>query len=593
MKFLSCLTICFASLGPVSAKTYHVDPSATPGGEGESWESPFGTLQGAMVKAVPGDTILLAQGIYVPTESPSPQGTDHTASFLIEGGGITIRGGYSAGGGENYDPLVYKSVLSGDFRNVFPDMNGDGLPDGGDEQGSDNIVRITNPGGATVLEGLWIVSGYRRRDPSIIIGLNGAIPAGGAGVLADEGGDLRIDNCHFRNNNGEQAAGLAIQYDTEPLLPAQPLVISNSTFRNNGDLMAPNASGGAIYARNHSITLTGCEFSDNVANSGAALFFRGTFDAVFPPASNISGCQFKGNFAQFSGGAIFTSGIANFQFTNNLFSGNHAGQTGFDSVNGGAISAGHTGPAAFRNNTFAYNSAGGSIDRFAAPGGAVSFTSDSGNEDTVFAGNLFHHNYASNGLGAFPASVDKDPSTNRNIVYYGNYASEEELPESDPARPNHTQFIGDGVLPPDFLAPLTLLPQTIGAHTRYLHTSAGDLRFPFTSHLVDLNRMSFLSVPFNRADAAGAMRSLGFAPDPGAFEAQPPPGTPEIIGTEFDGVTFKLFFVSDSPVSLQSSLNLTTWPPPTDGLTVSPLRFGYEPAFPDRFFRLSTTPPEK
>lgn len=593
MKILSALTIGFASLGLLSAKTLHVDPSVTPAGEGLSWADAFGTLQEALVKAVPGDTILLAQGIYVPTENPSPQGTDHTASFLIEGGGITIRGGYSAKGGKKYDPLVYKSVLSGDFRNQFPDMNGDGLPDGGDEQGSDNIVRITNADSATVLEGLWIVSGYRRRDPSILIGLDGAIPAGGAGVLADEGGELRIDNCHFRNNDGDQAAGLAIQYDTNPLLPAQPLVISNSTFRNNGNLMAPNATGGAIFARNDSITLTGCEFSDNVANFGGALYFRGAFDSSFPPVCNISGCQFKGNFSQFSGGAIFTTGIANFQFNNNLFSGNHAGQTGFDFVEGGAVTVSHSGPAAFRNNTFAYNSAGGSIALFAAPGGAVSFNTDSTNEDTVFAGNLFHRNFASGGFGAFPASVDKDPSTNRNLVFYGNYASEEELPESDPARPNHTQFIAPGVLPPDFLAPLSLTPQTIGAHTRYLHSSAGDLRFPFTSHLVDLNRMSFISFPFNSTDAAGAMRSLGFAPDPGAFEAQPPPGTPEIIGTDFDGVTFKVFFVSDRPVTIHSSTNLTTWPFPTDGVTVSPQLFGYSPLVPKRFFRLSKSPPEE
>ena len=590
MRPLSLLSIGFASFGLLSAKTFHVDPSVQPEGNGDSWESPFGTLQAALVKAVPGDTVLLAKGIYVPTESPSPQGTDHTASFVIEGGGITIRGGYSPGGGKQYDPLVYKSVLSGDFLNVFPDMNGDGLPDAGNDQGSDNIVRITNADSATVLEGLWIVSGYRRRDPSIIVGLDGAIPAGGAGVLADEGGELRIDNCHFRNNNGDQAAGLAVQYDTNPLLPAQPLVISHSTFRNNGDLMAPNATGGAIYARNETITLTGCEFSDNVANSGGALFFNGTFESSFPPVSNISECQFKGNFCQFSGGAIFTTGIANFQFTNNLFSGNHAGQTGFDFVKGGAVSAGHFGGAGFRNNTFAYNSAGGSIERFAAPGGAVSFTANSTNQDTVFAGNLFHQNYATGGFGAFPASVDKDPSSNRNIVFYGNYASEEELPESDPARPNHTQFIGNGVLPPDFLAPLTFLPQTIGAHTRYLHSSAGDLRFPFTSHLVDLNRMSFISFPFNETDAAGAMRSIGFAPDPGAFEAQPPAGPPEIIGTDFDGVTFRVFFVSDSPVTIHSSTDLITWPFPTDGATISPLRFAYSPLFPKRFIRLSTSP---
>ena len=62
MKKTSVLTILLLSAA-LCAKNYYVAPDAKPGGDG-SKDKPFAKIQTALDKAMPGDTVELAPGVY-------------------------------------------------------------------------------------------------------------------------------------------------------------------------------------------------------------------------------------------------------------------------------------------------------------------------------------------------------------------------------------------------------------------------------------------------------------------------------------------------------------------------------------------------
>lgn len=557
MRLLSSLflTSCL-SLG---ATTFHVSKNSGIQGDGRSWKSPASTLQKVLTGVEPGDTILIAEGVYFPIESSRPSAGLFDESFVLRGN-ITIQGGYSTNG-EVRDPILYKTVLSGDILQALSDGNGDGLPEGVTYSSSNHIVRILEPEGPTVLEGLWFANS-RNKDTS---------QSGGCAILAEEGGDLTLIDCHFRylevETGGSQ--GHALHYKRATPSTAGELVFSGCTFVSLGDSSRPYSSGGALYIENDAFRMTDCDFFENEGNFGGSIYFVGndSEEDVIPPKSTILRCEFKGNFAQFSGGAIFARERLELDVVNSLLSGNHSGQYGFVDGNGGALSLSTRGSLRFINNTIVYNTAGGSIETRAAFGGAIflsraSYPGFSGL--ARFENNIFHQNLASSGIGEFPQTVHS--TGQRTLRFRSNYSNVEDLPTDDPDLPNHTPFQGSTITAPDFFTPLNLVPTSITTATgqvriRYHPLSGGYFAFPIDSPLVDLSSNYSLFSTWSDLDLAGQNRSQGNSSDPGAYEAQPPPGTLEIVDITRHPSALRLYFVSDRPVDVQISSDLEDWTP--------------------------------
>lgn len=94
---------------------WHVDISASPGGDGTTWEKAFNDLQDALLVAQYGDEIRVAQGVYYPSVLTDPCDS-RSATFQLHNG-VAIYGGFPPGGvpWNVRDPETYETILSGDL----------------------------------------------------------------------------------------------------------------------------------------------------------------------------------------------------------------------------------------------------------------------------------------------------------------------------------------------------------------------------------------------------------------------------------------------------------------------------------------------
>lgn len=291
--WVSCFkTISGAPWGVANASCFdenrfYVHAAATGANNGRTWQNAFRDLQDAIALAAPGDTILVAQGTYFPTD-----GTNREKHFLLKNG-VVILGGFNATEclTAQRDPVLYETILSGDI----------GIP-GDSTDNSFHVLFTLGTDSTTVLDGFTITRGQAIH------------PDGGAysGHL-DKGGGLyvgtiatlphanpRIRNCRFIRNVGKN--GGAIYCDgTADGRSADP-ILENCTFEYN---RAPSA-GGAIYKKGIShperaFNIRNCNFGYNrSAQVGGAIYF---FDAG--NTNILSNTQFYRNKAVSSGGAIF------------------------------------------------------------------------------------------------------------------------------------------------------------------------------------------------------------------------------------------------------------------------------------------------
>src|SRR4029450_4571632 len=96
-----------------AAETYYVDGSSPVLGDGSSWAQPLVDLQDALAFATEGDTVLVAQGVYLPDKGTG----DKLAKFAVAPGGQLV-GGYGGSQAPNLkvrDPTMFPTVLSGDL----------------------------------------------------------------------------------------------------------------------------------------------------------------------------------------------------------------------------------------------------------------------------------------------------------------------------------------------------------------------------------------------------------------------------------------------------------------------------------------------
>ena len=80
-----------------TADILHVDQSALPGGDGQSWGTAFRHPQHALDVAVAGDHIWVAAGTYLPSKETEP-GDPRTVTFQLITG-VEFYGAFPPGGG--------------------------------------------------------------------------------------------------------------------------------------------------------------------------------------------------------------------------------------------------------------------------------------------------------------------------------------------------------------------------------------------------------------------------------------------------------------------------------------------------------------
>ena len=236
---LMILLILSATVSTAGARVIYVDADASPGGDGQSWETAYKHLQDGLGAVVSGDQIWVANGIYRPdTNTGNPTGTgDRFATFELKNG-VTLKAGY-AGFGEPdpnaRDIEVYETVLSGDL------LGNDGQGFANNSENSYHIVTGSGTNDTAVLDGFIITAGnadgsdlYRR----------------GGGMYNDNGSPT-LTNCIFICNSAVFGGGMGNYNFSNPTL-------INCTFSGN---RTREWTGGGIANWSSSPTLTNCTFN--------------------------------------------------------------------------------------------------------------------------------------------------------------------------------------------------------------------------------------------------------------------------------------------------------------------------------------------
>ncbi len=256
------LLACAALTTPLTAATWHVDQSVAASGDGTSWGSAFATLQEGLAAAAATDTILVAAGSYHPDEGGSFSDNDEDARFeLVEG--VTIEGGYPAGGGAR-DLSAHETILSGDL-----DQNDSGAPAGSNSQTVVYGIALTS---ATVLDGLHIRGGLA--DGPGEDAFDGPTRAGGGMYLTDA--SPTVVNCRFSGNEAGFGGGVFCIDDSDPSF-------TNCVFSGN---LAGFFGGGLNNRDGSSPTLVNCTMSGNSAESSSGGGAITNFAASNPVLTN-------------------------------------------------------------------------------------------------------------------------------------------------------------------------------------------------------------------------------------------------------------------------------------------------------------------
>jgi len=295
---MSAALLALLSASAVGQVRWHVDASATPGGDGSTWANALDSVNVALSNSTMGDEIWVKAGTYTagdPTDVNDPR----SATFSVPVG-VPLRGGFD-GTEVSLDQragLFSQTILTGDLGQL-------GVI-------NDNAYHVvTAHFGSGVPPAPTTVDGFTIRDGNA----NSAGNTQGGGVWMFNAG-LWISNCIIRDNYATHGAGLHGQ-------PA-------------------------------AVRMRWCEFIDNHARE------RG--GALWGQAINykISHTIFRGNTAD-KGGAIFltsigaTSGELPIVLVHNSLFYDNAARRGGAILLGGFWGA--SGKATFSSCTIAYNTA--------------------------------------------------------------------------------------------------------------------------------------------------------------------------------------------------------------------------------------------
>ncbi len=350
----------------------HVDSAAPDNtGGGGSWDTALRDLQVGIDCATEDDTVILAQGVYKPTESPDEISTDPRDRAFHINKTITVKGGF--------DPLTgiqdfnTPSILSGDFL-------------------GDDVV--TGSGETLVITG----NDENAKHVMIVVAPNGFF------INNSNFENLNIQGGNAINEGSIDYSGLTISHNL-----AGGIFFRNTRSHLNNMIIMHNSAltaAGGIWEERSDNVLTNIQFISNQVTGVGGVF--GNFGAGFFTASGgalLTNVVFFGNLAEAGGGmALNNSGVTLF---NVLFYNNHA------RGNGGGLGLYSLVSAFLINVSFIQNSS------------ASADLPSNGSKQLSGGGGLYQSEFNSNYI----------PPVLRNTVFYGNtFAfSDPRFPNNSPA----------------------------------------------------------------------------------------------------------------------------------------------------------------
>lgn len=287
------------TIGAGGPFVFYADADAGGNGASTSWTDAQPDFAAALMLAMAGDEIWVAEGVYKPASTG-----DRSLSFVL-GDGVRVYGGFT--GGEtartqrNPDPATNNTILSGNI----------GLPG----SPSDNSFHVLSTSGTlpgTVIDGFTITAGNASSSATG--------HADGGGILCLHQNALQIANVIISDCNAFRGGGFAARSAGGAALGV-PL-LTNVTFSNN----TANWLGGGIYHYfNGRIDLDDVNFDGNHAGNAGGAIYAG-------PALNgelaLSDANFTDNSTGGDGGAIHSGHGTSTTVDGALFEGNTAGNAG-------------------------------------------------------------------------------------------------------------------------------------------------------------------------------------------------------------------------------------------------------------------------
>ena len=390
---------------PALAQTvHHVDANAAgPVHDGSSWCSAYLALHEALDVAVSGDTIMVAEGTYL----PDPTGLDdpREATFQLING-VTIRGGYAGCGAPHpneRDPTLYQSILSGDLN-----QNDDTT---GNAENAYHVVTASGVDDTAVLDGMTVTAGNA----------NGAWWANhqsGGGMQSIEGHPTLVD-CTFTWNNA-RAGGAVSNLFADPTF-TRCVFTHNSALKGGGGMFnlasspalldcrfghnsAGYAGGGTYNTTDSGPQVVQCEYYSNRARFGAGMC------NVMDSNPTVTACVFDGNAGVGlwpQGGGMYNKGESVPTLSACTFTSNSAG------FGGGLASGDYAGEFHLNGCVFEWNSAyyhGAGISNHELHGGPLVGSA-------MLVNCLFYENAAA-GFGG--GMYTRGTSVLTNCTFYGN-----------------------------------------------------------------------------------------------------------------------------------------------------------------------------
>jgi hypothetical protein len=215
---------CGATVGQI----IYVDADVSGANDGSSWADAYNYLQDALVAALSGDEIWVAQGIYKPDQGIGITPGDRTVTFQLISG-VAIKGGYAGFGEPDADERdidEYETILSGDLYGDDIEVN-DPCDLWNEPSRAENSFHVTTGSGTdetAVLDGFTITAGNAYERP-----WNPMVPDPnnwGGGMYNYFGSPTLLD-CTFSKNSAEVVGGgMYNKNDSSPTL-------TNCTFNGN------------------------------------------------------------------------------------------------------------------------------------------------------------------------------------------------------------------------------------------------------------------------------------------------------------------------------------------------------------------------
>ena len=325
--------VCKIDIGAFEASEImiHVDSAAPDNtGGGGSWDTALRDLQVGIDCATEDDTVILAQGVYKPTESPDEISTDPRDRAFHINKTISVKGGFDPTTG--IQDFNTPSILSGDF--LGDDVitgSGETLVFTGIDENATHVMIVVAP-----------QTGFANVNYSNFENLN--IQGGNATI---NGGSINYSGFIIRN---DLAGGIFFR-DTRSHL-------NNMIIKHNS---ASSAAGG-IWSEHNINVLTDIQFISNQVTGepgfigGGAGYFTASGD------DTLTNVVFWGNLAERGAGMALNTGRVT--LTNVLFYKNHS------IGDGGGLWLKNAGGGYFLINvSFIQNSSANAIDSSGLKGG--------------------------------------------------------------------------------------------------------------------------------------------------------------------------------------------------------------------------------